>query len=122
MKSNLCQERAHAARGSNFLLLRQQQVTKEKATPTFAPCVTIARFEAKTSRGPKLATLKQQTASSTFSLQISGANTRGSRRTDSCSLRNEDYGNPDASIRATLAVLARRRRQVVEDLLNYEYG
>ena len=29
-------ERAHAARGSNFLLLRQKKVTKEKATPTFA--------------------------------------------------------------------------------------
>ena len=36
MKSNLCHERAHAARGSNFLLLRQKKVTKEKATPTFA--------------------------------------------------------------------------------------
>ena len=29
-------QRAHAARGSNFLLLRQKKVTKEKATPTFA--------------------------------------------------------------------------------------
>ena len=28
--------RAHAARGSNFLLRRQKKVTKEKATPTFA--------------------------------------------------------------------------------------
>ena len=36
MKSNLCHERAHAARGSNFLLRRQKKVTKEKATPTFA--------------------------------------------------------------------------------------
>ena len=36
MKSNLCHERAYAARGSNFLLLRQKKVTKEKATPTFA--------------------------------------------------------------------------------------
>ena len=77
----VCHERAHAARGSNFLLLRQKKVTKEKATPTFAPCVTIARFEAKTSRDPKLAALKQRTASSTLSLQISGANTRGARRT-----------------------------------------
>ena len=73
--------RAHVARGSNFLLRRQKKVTKEKATPTFAPCVTVARFEVKTSRGPKLATLKQRTAGSpkytTFSLQISGANERG---------------------------------------------
>ena len=58
-------------RGSNFLLRRQKKVTKGKATPTFAPCVRIARFKVKTSRGSKLATLKQQTASSTFSLQIS---------------------------------------------------
>ena len=36
MKRILCHERAHAARGSNFLLRRQKQVTKEKATPTFA--------------------------------------------------------------------------------------
>ena len=36
MNSILCYERAHAARGSNFLLRRQKQVTKEKATPTFA--------------------------------------------------------------------------------------
>ncbi len=36
MKSVVCHQRAHAARGSNFLLLRQKQVTKEKATPTFA--------------------------------------------------------------------------------------
>ena len=80
MKSLVSHHRAHAARGSNFLLRRQKKVTKEKATPTFAPCVTVARFEAKTSRGPKLATLKQRTAGSpkyaTFSLQISGANTR----------------------------------------------
>ena len=32
----VCHERAHAARGSNFLLRRQKKVTKEKATPTFA--------------------------------------------------------------------------------------
>ena len=32
----VCQERAHAARGSNFLLRRQKKVTKEEATPTFA--------------------------------------------------------------------------------------
>ena len=36
MKSFVSQQRAHAARGSNFLLLRQKKVTKEKATPTFA--------------------------------------------------------------------------------------
>ena len=76
MKRVVSQERAHAARGRNYLLRRQKKVTKEKATPTFAPCVTVARFEAKTSRGPKLATLKQRTASSTFSLQISGSNGR----------------------------------------------
>ena len=73
-------------RGSNLLLRRQKKVTKEKATPTFAPCVTIARFEAKTSRGPKLAALKQRNAGllkcATFSLQISGANTRGTPRTE----------------------------------------
>ena len=32
----VCHQRAHAARGSNFLLRRQKQVTKEKAAPTFA--------------------------------------------------------------------------------------
>ena len=36
MKNNLCHHRAHAARGSNFLLLRQKKVTKEKVTPIFA--------------------------------------------------------------------------------------
>ena len=36
MKRVVSHERAHAARGSNFLLLRQKKVTKEKATPTFA--------------------------------------------------------------------------------------
>ena len=36
MKSLFSHERAHAARGSNFLLRRQKKVTKEKATPTFA--------------------------------------------------------------------------------------
>ena len=77
MKRVVSHERAHAARGSDFLLLRQKKVTKEKANPTFAPWVRIARFEAKTSRGPKLAALKQRTASSTFPLQISGANGRG---------------------------------------------
>ena len=73
-------------RGSDFLLLRQKKVTKEKATPTFAPWVRIARFGAKTSRGPKLATLKQRTAGllkcATFSLQISGTNERGPLRAD----------------------------------------
>ena len=81
MNGFVCHHRAHAARGSNFLLRRQKKVTKEKATPTFAPCVTIARFGAKTSRGPKLDALKQRTASSTFSLHISGANERGPLRT-----------------------------------------
>ncbi len=36
MKKIFCHQRAHVARGSNFLLLRQKKVTKEKATPTFA--------------------------------------------------------------------------------------
>ena len=36
MKSVVCHDCAHAARGSHFLLLRQKKVTKEKATPTFA--------------------------------------------------------------------------------------
>ena len=63
-------------------MCRQKKVTKEKATPTFAPVSehgagSDPRFEAKTSRDPKLAALKQRTASSTLSLQISGANTRG---------------------------------------------
>ena len=43
MKSLVSHERAHAARGSNFLLLRQKKVTKEKATPVYrrfaVPCV-----------------------------------------------------------------------------------
>ena len=47
MKSNLCHERAHAARGSNFLLRRQKKVTKEKATPTFAPYVTLRDLKRK---------------------------------------------------------------------------
>ena len=49
-----------------------------KATPNVRP---DPRFKAKTLRGQKLAALNQQTAGSpkcaTFSLQISGANTRG---------------------------------------------
>ena len=36
MSGFVCRQRAHAARGSNFLLRRQKKVTKEKATPTFA--------------------------------------------------------------------------------------
>ena len=36
MSGDVCHERAHAARGSHFLLRRQKKVTKEKATPTFA--------------------------------------------------------------------------------------
>ena len=36
MSGFVCHLRAHAARGSNFLLLRQKKVTKEKATPTLA--------------------------------------------------------------------------------------
>ena len=47
MKSNLCHERAHAARGSDFLLLRQKKVTKEKATPTFAPCMALRDLQRK---------------------------------------------------------------------------
>ena len=43
MKIGLCHERAHAARGSNFLLRRQKKVTKEKATPTFAPIRDLKR-------------------------------------------------------------------------------
>ena len=69
----------------------------KKVTPTFAPVSehgagSDPRFEAITSRGRKLAALKQPTAGShkcaTFSLQISGANTRGPLRTDSGSLRD----------------------------------
>ena len=49
--------------------------------PDIRPESDIAIFEAKTSRAPKFATLKQLTAGSpkcaTFSLQISRANTRG---------------------------------------------
>ena len=36
MEMSVCQLRAHAGRGSNFLLRRQKKVTKEKVTPTFA--------------------------------------------------------------------------------------
>ena len=45
MKSLVSHERAHAAGGSNFLLRRQKKVTKEKATPTFAPCVALRDLE-----------------------------------------------------------------------------
>ena len=44
---SVCHHRAHAARGSNFLLLRQKKVTKEKATPTFAPCVALRDLKRK---------------------------------------------------------------------------
>ena len=63
---------AHAAEQSLFLP-RQEKSPKE-GDPDIRP---DPRFGAKTSRGPKLATLKQRTASSTFSLQISAANGQG---------------------------------------------
>ena len=85
--------------GSHFSCFAKKS-NQKKATPTFA---LIRDLKRKRRAVRNSLALKQRTASSTFSLQISGANTRGSRRTDSCSLRNEDYGNPDASIRATLA-------------------
>ena len=61
-------------RGSNFLLLRQKKVTKEKATPTFA---LIQNLERKCGAVGNSLSLKQPTASSTFSLQILGSNERG---------------------------------------------
>ena len=77
MKSNLCHELL-MPQGSHFSCFAKKS-NQKKATPDIRP---DPRFEAKTSRGPKLATLKQRTASSTFSLQISGANERGLRRTE----------------------------------------
>ena len=65
--------RAHAARQS-LSFASPKASNQRKGDPDIRP---DPRFEAKTSRGPKLATLKQRTASSTFSLQISGANERG---------------------------------------------
>ena len=47
MKSLVSHERAHAARGSNFILRRQKKVTKEKATLTFAPYVTLRDLKRK---------------------------------------------------------------------------
>ena len=59
--------------GSHLFCFAKKRNPK-KGDPDIRP---DPRFEAKTSRGPKLAALKQRTASSSFSLQISGANTRG---------------------------------------------
>ena len=58
-------------RGSHFLLLRQEKVTKEEAAPTFA---LIRNFNRKRGAVRNSLALKQRTASSTFSIQISGAN------------------------------------------------
>ena len=73
MKNSLCHELL-MPQGSNFLLLRQKKVTKEKATPTFA---LIRNLKRKRRAVRNSLSLKQRTASSTFSLQISGANERG---------------------------------------------
>ena len=69
----LINDRAHAARQS-LPFASPKASNQVKGDPDIRP---DPRFGVKTSRGPKLATLKQRTASSTFSLQISGANTRG---------------------------------------------
>ena len=59
----------------SYLFCFAKKGNPKKGDPDIRP---NPRFEVKTSRGPKLATLKQRTASSTLSLQISGANERGS--------------------------------------------
>ena len=61
---------AHAA-GQSLSFASPKESNQRKGDPDIRP---DPRFEAKTSRGPKLAALKQRTASSTFSLQISGSN------------------------------------------------
>ena len=76
MKRVVSHARAHAA-GQSLSFASPKESHQRKGDPDIRPVRDIARFEAKTSRGPKLAALKQRTASSTFSLQISGANERG---------------------------------------------
>ena len=61
-------------RGSHFLLLRQKQVTKEKATPAIGlfPRIAVKKAERK-----KLASLKQFSVLIAFLTAILGANQRG---------------------------------------------
>ena len=73
---------AHAARQS-LSSAPPEESDQRRGGPDIRP---DPRFEAKTSRGPKLAALKQRTASSTFQLQISGR-MNGDLSTEICSLR-----------------------------------
>ena len=95
----VCHERAHAAR-QQLSFASPKESHQRKGDPDIRPVRGIARFEAKTSRGPKLAALKQRTAGllkcATFSLQISGANTRGTPSSQfliaaQCGLREPGY-------------------------------
>ena len=101
MKSLVSHERAHAARGSNFILLRQKKVTKEKATPTFALIRDLER---------KRRAVRNSLRSNNGPLHRRfHSKSRGQMNGDP-SNRNLIaarlmYGNPDASIWATLAVL-----------------
>ena len=60
--------------GQSLSFASPKASNQRKGDPDIRP---DPRFEAKTSRGRKLAALRQPTASSTFSLQISGSNGRG---------------------------------------------
>ena len=71
--------RSAAARGQSLSLFRQRKEPK-KGDPDIRPDPGLT---AETSRGPKLAALKQRAASSTFLLSIPGSHARGPRRTDS---------------------------------------
>ena len=53
MKSLVSHERAHAARGSNFLLRRQKKVTKEQATPAIRLFPAVLAFRGMRQRHTK---------------------------------------------------------------------
>ena len=72
MKSNLCHELL-MPQGSHFSCFAKKSDQK-KATPTFA---LIRDLKRKRRAVRNSLALKQRTASSTFSRQISGSNTRG---------------------------------------------
>ena len=77
MKCKLCHELL-MPQGSHFSCLAKKSDQK-KATPTFA---LIRNFNRKRGAIRNSLALKQRTASSTFSTEIAGANTRGPRRAD----------------------------------------
>ena len=77
MKRNLCHELL-MPQGSHFSCSAKKS-NQKKAAPTFA---LIRNFNRKRGAVRNSLALKQRTASSTFSIEIAGVNTRGPRRTD----------------------------------------